>query len=171
MPGASALRRLAASIAVPLVAAGLVLTGCGPAMKRPEVDRQNLLKLRSASDERATATGEKIIVRLLQRTKADKVELHTLQRAMEQRFDTMERRFDAMEQRFDGLEQRFDGLARTAVTKSELESSAAETRRHFDVVAESIRAEMRLYADPIRSHTDQINQHETRITRLERRSN
>ena len=71
MPGASALRRLAASIAVPLVAAGLVLTGCGPAMKRPEVDRQNLLKLRSASDERATATGEKIIVRLLQRTKAE----------------------------------------------------------------------------------------------------
>jgi hypothetical protein len=71
MPGASAIRRLATLIAGPLVAAALVLTGCGPALKRPEVERQILLKLRSASDERAIATGEKIIVRLLQRTKAE----------------------------------------------------------------------------------------------------
>jgi hypothetical protein len=71
MLSASAIRRLATAIAVPLVAAAFVLGGCGPAMKRPEVERQDLLKLRSESDKRATATGEKIIVRLLQRTKAE----------------------------------------------------------------------------------------------------
>jgi Patatin-like phospholipase len=71
MLSASAIRRLATAIAVPLVAAAFVLGGCGPAMKRSEVERQDLLKLRSESDKRATATGEKIIVRLLQRTKAE----------------------------------------------------------------------------------------------------
>jgi Patatin-like phospholipase len=69
--GALAIRRLFSLLAISLVAGGLVLTGCGPALKRPEVERQSLLKLRSASDQRAVATGEKIIVRLLQRTKAE----------------------------------------------------------------------------------------------------
>ena len=138
-------------------------------LERSKVGKAEFRKLQRAMDRRFDR---------LERTKADKVELHTLQRAMERRFDTMERRFDAMEQRFggleqrfDGLEQRFDGLERTMVDKNELASSAAETRRHFDVVAESIRADVRLFADPIRGHTDQLNQHETRITRLERRSN
>ncbi len=145
-------------------------------LERSKAGKAEFRKLQRAMDRRFDR---------LERTKADKVELHTLQRAMERRFDTMERRFDAMEQRFggleqrfdgleqrfDGLEQRFDGLERTMVDKNELASSAAETRRHFDVVAESIRADVRLFADPIRGHTDQLNQHETRITRLERRSN
>ena len=64
-------RRPPLLILVLLVAGGLMLSGCTAAQTRPEVERQNLLKLRSASDERATATGEKIIVRLLQRTKAE----------------------------------------------------------------------------------------------------
>jgi hypothetical protein len=68
---ASAIRWLVASITVPLIAAGLVLSGCGPAMRRPDVDRQQLLKLRSASDAELVASGERIIVRLLQRTKAE----------------------------------------------------------------------------------------------------
>jgi len=52
------------------------------------------------------------------------------------------------------MERRFDGLERTMVDKSELASSAAETRRHFDVVAEGIRADNRLFRDPIGSHTE-----------------
>jgi hypothetical protein len=69
--GAAAARRLIASTAMPLVAAGLVLGGCGPAMKRAEVGRADLEKRRSVSDERATGTGRAIIVRLLERTKAE----------------------------------------------------------------------------------------------------
>jgi hypothetical protein len=69
--GASPLRWLPTSITVLLLAAGLVLTGCGPAMTRPDVERQNLLKSRSTGDEEATAAAEKAILRLLQRTKAE----------------------------------------------------------------------------------------------------
>jgi hypothetical protein len=40
-------------------------------MKRPELEQQQLLKMRSAGDEQATTTGAKIIVQLLERTKAE----------------------------------------------------------------------------------------------------
>jgi patatin-like phospholipase len=40
-------------------------------MKRPEVEQQHLLKMRSAGDEQAATTGAKIIVQLLERTKAE----------------------------------------------------------------------------------------------------
>jgi Patatin-like phospholipase len=67
----SAIRRLSRSTALLLVAVGLVLTACSPALKRSEVDRKKLEKLRSVSDERAAASGERFIVRLLERTKAE----------------------------------------------------------------------------------------------------
>ena len=67
----AAIRRTFSLMSVSVLAAGLVLTGCGPTMTRPEVDRQKLLKLRSTADEQATQSGERIIVRLLQRTKAE----------------------------------------------------------------------------------------------------
>jgi len=67
----AAIRRTFSLMSVSILAAGLVLTGCGPTMTRPEVDRQKLLKLRSTADEQATQSGERIIVRLLQRTKAE----------------------------------------------------------------------------------------------------
>jgi len=40
-------------------------------MTRPQVTQQDLLKLRSTGDEQAAASGERIIVRVLQRTKAE----------------------------------------------------------------------------------------------------
>jgi len=40
-------------------------------MTRPQVSQQDLLKLRSTGDEQAAASGERFIVRLLQRTKAE----------------------------------------------------------------------------------------------------
>jgi hypothetical protein len=67
----AAIRRVIAWIAIPLVAVALVVNGCGPAMTRPEVDRQKLLKLRNASDAEFVASGERIVVRLLQRTKTE----------------------------------------------------------------------------------------------------
>ena len=69
--GAAAARWTLSLIAVSALAGGLVLGGCGPAMTRPEVKQEDLLKLRSTGDEQAAASGEKIIVRLLQRTKAE----------------------------------------------------------------------------------------------------
>src|SRR6266481_6366852 len=69
--GAAALRRTLSMMAASALAGGLVLAGCGPAMTRPQVTQQDLLKLRTAGDEQATSTGEKIIARLLQRTKVE----------------------------------------------------------------------------------------------------
>ena len=69
--GTPVFHRLFSLMLVLTGAACLMLAGCGSALKRPEVDRQKLLKLRSTSDERATASGERFIVRLLERTKAE----------------------------------------------------------------------------------------------------
>jgi hypothetical protein len=71
MLGLSTMRRRATSIAVSLVAAGLVLSGCSPTLTRPDIERKNLEELRSASDEQAIVAGEKMIVRLLHSTKDD----------------------------------------------------------------------------------------------------
>jgi hypothetical protein len=66
-----AIGRLAASTALPLVVAGLLLSGCATSMTRSDVERAKLLSLRSAADEQLTKTSQQIIVRLLQRTKAE----------------------------------------------------------------------------------------------------
>jgi hypothetical protein len=50
---------------------GMVLGGCSPALTRPPVPEQTLLKLRSAGDEQGAALNKRIIDRLLQRTKAE----------------------------------------------------------------------------------------------------
>ena len=55
----AATRRTFSLMPMSLLAAGLVLTGCGPTMKRPEVEQQQLLKMRSAGDEQAATTGAK----------------------------------------------------------------------------------------------------------------
>jgi Patatin-like phospholipase len=67
----AATRRTFSLMPMSVLAAGLVLTGCGPTMKRPELEQQQLLKMRSAGDEQAATTGAKIIVQLLERTKAE----------------------------------------------------------------------------------------------------
>jgi len=69
--GAALFCRRFLRIAVLLAAAGILLAGCGPALKRPEVTQQNLLKLRRTTDEQAVAASDKLLGRLLQRTKAE----------------------------------------------------------------------------------------------------
>ena len=53
---------------------------------------------------------------------------------MDQRFDQVDRRFEQVDQRFDQVEGRVD-------------ATAVETRRHFDVVAEGLRGEIRVVAE------------------------
>src|SRR4029077_8052918 len=67
----TATRRIFSLTAALALAAGLMLSGCGPSMTRPQVTQQDLLKLRTTGDEQAMSTGEKIIVRSLERTKAE----------------------------------------------------------------------------------------------------
>ena len=63
---ATAIRRTFALFAI-----GLMLAGCGPAMTRPPVTQQELLKQRNTADEQFAATSRKLLGRLLERTKAE----------------------------------------------------------------------------------------------------
>src|SRR6516225_5992742 len=66
----AAAHRRCRGVAVTILA-GLVVSGCSPALTRPPATQQELLALRTTSDEQATATGRKILVQLLERTKAE----------------------------------------------------------------------------------------------------
>jgi hypothetical protein len=58
-------------MAVSILAAGLVLGGCGPAMTRSKISQEDLVKLRSTADERSLEGGRKVLGRLVERTKAE----------------------------------------------------------------------------------------------------
>ena len=69
--GATAFRRTLSLMAGLALAGTLMLGGCGPAMTRPQVSEQDLLKLRTKGDEQAVAEGRRVLGRLLERTKAE----------------------------------------------------------------------------------------------------
>jgi hypothetical protein len=88
-------------------------------------------------------------------------------RRLDQRFRRLDqrfrRRFDRIDQRFAKIDHRFDHL------EQEMNRSAEETRRQFNIIAESMRDDLRMFADAIAGHSERLNQHDTRIGRLERR--
>ena len=69
--GATAFRRTLSLMAALALAGTLMLGGCGPAMTRPQVSEQDLLKLRTKGDEQAVAEGRRVIGRSLERAKAE----------------------------------------------------------------------------------------------------
>ena len=90
-----------------------------------------------------------------------------LKRSMDGRLRRLGRSMDA---RFERLERSMRSM-RSEITGSAQENGrlAEETRRHFDVVAESLRDEIRLIAEAVGSHTERLDQHEMRLNHLERR--
>ena len=69
--GATAFRRTLSLMAALALAGTLMLGGCGPAMTRPQVSEQDLLKLRTKGDEQAVAEGRRVLGRSLERAKAE----------------------------------------------------------------------------------------------------
>jgi len=63
--------RICSLMAASALAGMLVLGGCGPAMTRPKVSQEDLVKLRTTADEQSAAAGRKVLGRLLERTKAE----------------------------------------------------------------------------------------------------
>jgi hypothetical protein len=82
---------------------------------------------------------------------------------IDQRLTKMDQRFTKIDQRFTKIDQRFDRL------EQEMNRSAEETRRQFNIIAESMRDDLRIFADAIAGHSERLKQHDTRIGRLERR--
>jgi hypothetical protein len=67
------------------------------------------------------------------------------------------------------MNRQFDRIERTKADKKDVERAAAETRRHIDIVAESLRDDIRLFADALVRDSQRLDQHDVRIGRLERR--
>src|SRR6266487_4522643 len=112
---------------------------------------------------------------------------------VDKRFDTIDRRleghdkrFDEVDQRFDEVDQRFAEVDKRHVTMdARITEEEAATRRHIDIVAESLRGSLnvvidkttatgekvdRLIASNATEHAaflDALTDHEVRITRLE----
>ena len=99
-----------------------------------------------------------------------------LKRSIDGRFDRFERssrrRFDradrANQRRFTAVDAKI--AAGHAELLEEIRRSEAETRRHMDMIAESIRDDLRLFADAIGLHSERLNRHDTRLDRLEQRA-
>jgi len=65
------------------------------------------------------------------------------------------------------MEERFDALEK-AVDKRIIDESI-ETRRHFNVAAERVEAQVKIVAEGYDAHGKALEDHEKRLTRLERR--
>jgi hypothetical protein len=77
----------------------------------------------------------------------------------------------SVDARFGRLERSMDARFNRTDRKIELEIRASEerVRRHFDVVAESLHDDLRMFADAIGAHSDRVGDHEIRLRRLEQR--
>jgi len=101
--------------------------------------------------------------------------------AVDRRFAEVDQRFAEVDQRFAQVDARFDALDERITRESET------TRRHFDVVAEDLRSDMRMIADAVATMSTTLERHmssaaverttvsaalddhEVRLTTLERR--
>ena len=99
------------------------------------------------------------------------------------RFDSIDRRFAAVDARFDRVDARFDTLEARMVAWEQT------IRRHFDIIAEQLRGDIKLLYDTLTASQAQIagltatnaqdhggfvhifDNHEVRIQALERKSN
>lgn len=74
-----------------------------------------------------------------------------LQHEMHGRLDDVNRRFEDVNHRFDDVDRRFDELRqemdrRFDDMKQQAATTAVETRRHLDVVAEQLRSDIAVFA-------------------------
>ena len=105
------------------------------------------------------------------------------QRALDQRVENLEHRVATVEQMLPTLAPKADlaesrnatkadldaaiaPLATKADVKAEVKADGEQTRRYFDVVAEGLRAEIRLLADGHTATQASINAMRTDITRI-----
>ena len=75
------------------------------------------------------------------------------------------KKFDAVDARFEAVDRRLDQMA----TKEELRTQQAETRRHFDVVAERMQSQIQAVAEGVAGATQRLGQVEQRLDRFERK--
>jgi hypothetical protein len=120
--------------------------------------------------------------------------------SFEKRFDHVDKRFDGIDERFDGIDKRFDGIdkrleghdkrfdevdKRLVTMDERITGEEAATRRHIDIVAESLRESIDVVIEKTTATGEKVDRliasnaiehaaflagltdHEVRITRLE----
>lgn len=106
--------------------------------------------------------------------------------SMRDRFDGVDKRFDEHDKRFDGVDSRLDEHDKRFVSlETRIAESQTATRRHFDVVAEDLRGDLKVVIDQNTTTSkkldrlitrnaiehaailDAVTDHEVRITSLE----
>ena len=78
-----------------------------------------------------------------------------------------DRRFDRLGREMRQLRQEMRQMRREMC--QEMRQLSEDTRRHFDVVAESLRDDLRIFADAIGLHSQRLDGHQIRLSKLERR--
>jgi len=64
------------------------------------------------------------------------------------RFDSIDQRFEQVDQRFEQVDQRFDAVdEQFALMKAFIREENLTTRRHFDIVAEAMKTEIKVIAE------------------------
>ncbi len=71
-----------------------------------------------------------------------------LKKSMDARFEQHDTRFEAIDARFDEIDVRFDKL------EARIMASEGATRGHFDVVAEQLRADLKLWYEKLTAMND-----------------
>ena len=108
-----------------------------------------------------------------------------LRQHVDHRLDDVDRRFDQVDGRFEQIDRRFEQVdQRFSDLRQHVDTTALESRRYFDIVAEGLRAEVRLLAEGfsridrvetvlrqeiVRSHAEQTSMIRLTYTDLDRR--
>jgi len=79
-------------------------------------------------------------------------------------FAKIDRRFVSIDRQFARVNQEFRRQS------EETRRHFDDARRHFDVIAESLRDDLRIFADGIAGQSERLDKHDVRITHLERRA-
>ena len=95
-----------------------------------------------------------------------------LMRSMDARFKRVDRRFARVDASIFVLKR--EARRQAAETRRQFQRQSEETRghfedarRHFDVVAESLRDDMRMFAEAIGMQSERLGDHDLRLRRLE----
>lgn len=98
------------------------------------------------------------------------MELGALRDEMHELFGQVDQRFEQVDQRFEQVDQRFEQVQRQfAELSAQIATEAQNTRRHFDMAVEQMKAERNVVLDQSLAARERLDDHERRITKLERR--
>jgi archaellum component FlaC len=82
---------------------------------------------------------------------------------VDERFKQVDERFNQVDERFKQVDKRFDALSAEMIAQHE------ETRRYFTITVEQLIAERNLVLDQSTANAERLENHEKRISALERR--